>query len=122
MRIAYIAAGAGGMYCGSCLHDNTLAAALLKLGEDVVLAPIYTPIRTDEEDVSTSRVFFAGINAYLQQKSAFFRRLPRWLDRWLDHPALLRLVSNGASVEPAELGDLTVSMLRGEHGHQRKEL
>ena len=29
MRIAYIAAGAAGMYCGSCLHDNTLAAALL---------------------------------------------------------------------------------------------
>jgi hypothetical protein len=46
MRIAYLAAGAGGMYCGSCLHDNTLAAALLKRGEDVILAPIYTPIRT----------------------------------------------------------------------------
>ena len=28
MRIAYLAAGAAGMYCGSCLHDNTLAAAL----------------------------------------------------------------------------------------------
>ena len=37
MRIAYITAGAAGMYCGSCLHDNTLAAALLKLGEDVLL-------------------------------------------------------------------------------------
>jgi glycosyltransferase involved in cell wall biosynthesis len=122
MRIAYLAAGAGGMYCGSCLHDNTLAAALLKLGEDVILAPIYTPIRTDEEDVSRKRVFFGGINAYLQQKYPLFRRLPRWLDRWLDHPALLRLVSHGARVDPAELGELTVSMLRGEHGHQRKEL
>ncbi len=28
MRIVYLAAGAAGMYCGSCLHDNTLAAAL----------------------------------------------------------------------------------------------
>ena len=37
MRIAYITAGAAGMYCGSCLHDNTLAAALLELGEDVVV-------------------------------------------------------------------------------------
>jgi 3-hydroxyacyl-CoA dehydrogenase/enoyl-CoA hydratase/3-hydroxybutyryl-CoA epimerase len=26
--IAYVAAGAAGMYCGSCLHDNTLAAEL----------------------------------------------------------------------------------------------
>ena len=31
-RIAYITAGAGGMYCGSCLHDNALAAALLARG------------------------------------------------------------------------------------------
>ena len=48
MKIVYLAAGAGGMYCGSCLHDNTLAAALMRLGEDVLLMPTYTPIRTDE--------------------------------------------------------------------------
>jgi glycosyltransferase involved in cell wall biosynthesis len=123
MRIAYLAAGAAGMYCGSCLHDNTLARALLDLGEDVILAPIYTPIRTDEVDVSQSRVFFGGINAYLQQKFRLFRHTPVWLDRWLDHPALLRLLAGrGASVDPAKLGDMTVSMLRGEEGNQAKEL
>jgi len=123
MRIAYLAAGAAGMYCGSCLHDNTLAAALLKMGEDVVLVPIYTPIRTDERDVSQPRVFFGGINAYLQQTFPLFRHTPRWLDGWLDSPRLLRLVAGrGLSVEAAKLGDLTVSMLRGELGHQRKEL
>ncbi|MEM8946885.1 MAG: glycosyltransferase family 4 protein [Planctomycetota bacterium] len=123
MKIAYLAAGAAGMYCGSCLHDNTLATALLDLGEDVILVPIYTPIRTDERDVSENRVFFGGINAYLQQKIPLFRYTPRWLDRWLDHPALLRLLAGrGASVDPAKLGDLTVSMLRGEVGNQRKEL
>lgn len=123
MRIAYLAAGAGGMYCGSCLHDNTLAAALLKRGEDVVLVPIYTPIRTDEADVSQPRVFFGGVNAYLQQKIPLFRHTPRWLDGWLDHPALLRAVSDrGVSVDPAKLGAMTVSMLRGEEGNQRKEL
>lgn len=123
MKIAYLAAGAAGMYCGSCLHDNTLATALLALGEDVVLVPIYTPIRTDERDVSENRVFFGGINAYLQQKIPLFRYTPRWLDRWLDHPALLRLLAGrGASVDPAKLGDMTVSMLQGESGNQRKEL
>jgi glycosyltransferase involved in cell wall biosynthesis len=123
MRIAYLAAGAAGMYCGSCLHDNTLAAALLELGEDVLLVPIYTPIRTDERDVSEPRVFFGGINAYLQQKFALFRRTPRWLDGWLDSPRLLRLVAGrGLSVDAAKLGDLTISMLRGEQGNQRKEL
>lgn len=123
MRIAYLAAGAGGMYCGSCLHDNTLAAELLKMGEDVVLVPIYTPIRTDEVDVSKPRVFIGGINAYLQQKIPLFRYTPRWLDGWLDHPALLRLVAGrGVSVDPAKLGAMTVSMLRGEQGNQRKEV
>lgn len=123
MRIAYIAAGAAGMYCGSCLHDNTLAAALLELGEDVLLVPTYTPLRTDEANVSIDRVFFGGINVYLQQKAAVFRHTPWWLDRVLDNPALLNLATRGAgSVDPRELGDMTVSMLRGEAGNQRKEL
>jgi glycosyltransferase involved in cell wall biosynthesis len=123
MRIAYLAAGAAGMYCGSCLHDNTLAAGLLKRGEDVVLVPIYTPLRTDEPDISLPRVFFGGINAYLQQKFALFRHTPRWLDGWLDHPRLLRLVAGrGLSVDAARLGPMTESMLRGEAGYQRKEL
>jgi glycosyltransferase involved in cell wall biosynthesis len=123
MRIAYIAAGAAGMYCGSCLHDNTLAAALLELGEDVLLVPTYTPLRTDEANVSINRVFFGGINVYLQQKLAVFRRTPWWLDRLLDNPALLNVATRGAgSVDPTQLGDMTVSMLRGEAGNQRKEL
>jgi glycosyltransferase involved in cell wall biosynthesis len=123
MRIAYIAAGAAGMYCGSCLHDNTLAATLLAMGEDVVLVPTYTPIRTDETDVSVRRVFFGGINVYLQQKWAIFRRTPWWFDRLFDHPALLEILSKrAASIDPRALGNLTVSMLRGEAGHQRKEL
>jgi hypothetical protein len=123
MRIAYVAAGAAGMYCGSCLHDNTLAAALLDLGEDVILIPTYTPIRTDERNVSHRRVFFGGINVYLQQKWSIFRRTPWWLDRMLDHPALLDMLSKrAASIDPAELGDMTVSMLSGEAGNQRKEL
>jgi glycosyltransferase involved in cell wall biosynthesis len=123
MRIAYIAAGAAGMYCGSCLHDNTLAAALLDLGEDIVLVPTYTPLRTDEANVSVDRIFFGGINVYLQQKLALFRRTPWWLDRLFDQPALLERATRGASaVDARQLGDMTVSMLRGEDGHQRKEL
>ena len=39
MKIAYIGAGAAGMYCGTCLHDNTLAAALKDLGHEVTLIP-----------------------------------------------------------------------------------
>jgi glycosyltransferase involved in cell wall biosynthesis len=123
MRIAYITAGAAGMICGSCLHDNTLVAALQSLGHDAILIPTYTPIRTDETDVSQKRVFFGGINVYLQQKSALFRHTPWFLDRLLDAPGLLRWVSRFAvKTEADQLGDLTISMLKGEHGHQRKEV
>jgi len=123
MRIAYLTAGAAGMYCGSCLHDNTLAGALTRLGVDIQLIPTYTPIRTDEDDVSLDRVFFGGINVYLQQKLGLFRWLPPMLDRILDRPWLLRrATARSTAIDPRFLGDLTVSMLRGEHGHQRKEV
>ena len=52
MRILSFTGGAGQMYCGSCLRDNALAAALLARGHDVVLTPVYTPTRTDERNVS----------------------------------------------------------------------
>lgn len=123
MRIVYLAAGAGNMYCGSCLHGNTLAAALRSAGQDCSLVPMYTPLRTDEESVSVDRVTFGGINVYLQQHSAIFRHTPWFLDRWFDRPGLLRRVTRrSASVRPEHLGALTVSMLEGERGHQRKEV
>ncbi len=123
MRILHLLAGAGGMYCGGCLHGNTLAAALREAGEDVILAPLYTPIRTDEDDVSIDRVALGGANVYLQQRWAVFRHLPAFVDRLLDHATLLdRLAKLAPVTRPEKLGPLTVSMLRGEEGHQRKEL
>ncbi|MCB1233954.1 MAG: glycosyltransferase family 4 protein [Verrucomicrobiae bacterium] len=111
------------MYCGSCLRDNALAAALQRLGLDVSLVPLYTPIRTDEPDVSLDRVFFGGINVWLQQKIPLFRWLPEACDRWLDNPRLIRRVASRAvNVNARELGAMTLSMVRGEHGHQRKEV
>jgi hypothetical protein len=52
MHIAIITAGGAGMFCGSCMHDNTLAGALMAAGHEVSLIPTYTPIRVDERDVS----------------------------------------------------------------------
>ena len=123
MRIAYISAGAADMYCGSCLHDNTLVAALQRRGHDAVLVPTYTRLRTDEPDVSLDRVFFGALNVYLKQIAAPLRRGPALLERLLDRPGLLALVSRfGASTHPRRLGELTLSILRGEQGHQAGEL
>jgi glycosyltransferase involved in cell wall biosynthesis len=123
MKIACITAGAGRMYCGSCLRDNALAKALMDSGHDVLLIPTYTPTRTDELNVSMNRVFLGGLNIYLQQRFELFRREPQILDRIWDCKPLLRLLSRlGISVDPANLGGLTVSMLRGTQGVLRKEI
>jgi glycosyltransferase involved in cell wall biosynthesis len=123
MRIVYITAGAGGMFCGSCLHDNTLVSALLAQGHDALLVPTYTPIVTDEFNVSQKRVFFGGINVFLQQKSALFRKTPWFFDRLLDGRGLLKWAAGfAAKTRPQELGELLVSMLKGEHGFQKKEI
>jgi glycosyltransferase involved in cell wall biosynthesis len=123
MRILQITAGAGGMYCGSCLRDNTLAAELMARGHDVSLLAVYTPTRTDEANVSDERVFFGGISVYLQQHVGLFRRTPAVLDFLWDIPAVIRAATGrGVSVDPKQLGELTVSTLRGEEGFQAKEV
>jgi len=123
LKIAYVTAGAAGMYCGSCLHDNTLAKALIDAGQDVALIPTYTPIRTDEVDVSIDRVFYGAVNVFLEQKSSIFRHTPRFVDSLLDAKPLLNWVSGrGSSVDAKDLGDLTLSVLLGEDGRQSKEL
>ena len=123
MRILAFTGGAGSMYCGSCLRDNALASALLARGHDVVLTPVYTPTRTDERNVSGPQVFFGGISVYLQQHAALFRHTPRLLDRLWDAPWALRLATRRQiKVDPKNLGEMTVSMLRGERGFQRKEI
>ncbi len=123
MRIAYLAAGAANMFCGSCLHDNTLAAALVAQGADILLIPTYTPMRVDEPSVSEQRVFFGGVNVYLQDKLPWLRHVPRFFDSWLDSSWLLnQLARINLSVDASKLGSLTVSMLAGESGPVRKEL
>jgi glycosyltransferase involved in cell wall biosynthesis len=123
-HLVYLTAGAAGMFCGSCMHDNALARAIQSAGKwDVTLVPTYTPIRTDEEDVSVDQVFFGGINVYLQQKLPLLRWMPNILDRWLDQPWLIRrLTAKASDTSPKFLGQLAVSMLKGRHGNQRKEV
>jgi glycosyltransferase involved in cell wall biosynthesis len=122
MKIAYLTAGAAGMICGSCLHDNALAKSLVRVGHDCILIPVYTPIRTDDEDVSIDRVFMGGINVFLQQKMPWLRYVPRWMDGFLNQAWIIRpLTKNAGKTSPELLGALTISMLQGIHGRQRKE-
>lgn len=111
------------MFCGSCMHDNTWARALMAAGAEVSLIPTYTPIRVDEENVSDSRVFFGGINVYLSSQWRWWRAVPGFLKHWLDRPAIIRwATSKAVSNDAKQLGQLTLDMLAGESGPQREQV
>lgn len=123
MKIAFITAGAAGMFCGSCMRDNALVTALRAVGHDALLIPTYTPIKTDEADASQQKVFFGGVNVYLEQKFWLFRHTPWLFDKLFNFRWLLKWVSRFAvRTKYSELGDLAISMLQGSHGKQRKEV
>jgi hypothetical protein len=123
MKIVALTGGAGPMYCGSCIRDNALAAEIKSRGHDFTLLPIYTPTLTDETNVSEDKVFCGGISVYLEQHWALFRKTPSLLDSLWDSPWALKFASRRSiPVNPRLLGELTISMLRGDDGFQRKEI
>jgi glycosyltransferase involved in cell wall biosynthesis len=124
VNIVQITPGAGGMYCGGCFRDNALVAGLRKLGHDTLMLPLYLPLTLDEKDQSAGTpIFFSGVNVFLEQKFPWFRRAPDWLHRALASPKLLGLLGGMAGKTRAEdVGELTISMLRGEQGNQAREV
>ena len=123
MRIAIITAGGAGMFCGSCMQDNTAARALRRAGDDVILVPTYTPIRVDEENVSANRVLLGGVNVFLDTALPGWNRLPAWMTGWLNHPTMVRWFCRlGSDPDPAKLGRLTLDMLKGTAGPQQHEM
>lgn len=123
MKIVILTAGGAGMFCGSCMHDNTLARALIAAGHECLLVPCYTPIRVDEDNQSDKRVFLGGINLYLDHKYPWWSKMPSSLRRLMDRPRLLKFLSRFESrSNAAELGELTLAMLSGEHGPLKSEI
>ncbi len=123
MNILSLTAGAAQMYCGSCLRDNSLAAEFIRMGHQVSLIPVYTPTRTDTANQSNGdRILFGGISVWLQQNSALFRHLPRFLDNiWDSRWALNAASRRSISVDPQFLGSMTVAMLEGDGGPIARE-
>ncbi len=124
MNIIILTPGAGAMYCGNCLRDNALVHTLRRMGHDVVMVPLYLPLTLDEPDESSQApVFYSGINVYLEQKLNWFQRAPKWLRHILASRGLLRLAAGKAgSTRPSELGEMTLSMLKGQEGRQAREM
>jgi len=125
MKIVQISPGSGdNFYCENCLRDAALVRAMRRRDHDVLMVPLYLPLQADKTDpVSNAPIFFGGVNVFLQQKFALFRRTPRWVDKLFDSRKLLDWAARKAGMTNArDLGETTISMLEGEHGRQVKEL
>ncbi len=124
MRIIQLTPGTGSFYCGTCLRDNALVSEWIRQGHNALMLPLYLNPALDEPPASENApVFYGGVNVYLQQKSAIFRKTPRFVDALFDsQPALQSAARRAGMTDPADLGDLTLSTLRGEDGNQKKEL
>jgi glycosyltransferase involved in cell wall biosynthesis len=124
MNVVQLTPGAGGMYCGNCFRDNALVKSLLRKGHSAQLLPMYLPL-TLEDQPSTADIpiFYGGLNVYLEQRFPAYRSAPRWLHSGLSNPSLLQWIGRfAAKTRAEEVGDLTLSMLAGEQGNQRREL
>ena len=73
-KVVFVTAGGAGMYCGSCMRDNTQVRNLIQKGWDIELVPAYTPVTTDEEDVSIDRV--AASTCFSTRQSRCFNTCP----------------------------------------------
>ena len=125
LKIVQLTPGAGKMYCGNCLRDNALAAQWNRLGHDVCMVPLYLPLTLDEPDQSENvPVFFGGINVFLDYKiPRLWHFVPERIRKLLDSRTLLQSIGQRVSkTNPAKVGALTVSMLQGVYGYQRREV
>jgi glycosyltransferase involved in cell wall biosynthesis len=125
MKIIQITPGSGdNFYCENCLRDQALLRTLQSQGHHVQMVPLYLPIKLDSPDITLDApIFYGGVNVYLQQKLGLFRKTPRWVDSVFDNRSLLSSVSKKAGMTSSrDLGETTLSMLRGENGNQAKEL
>lgn len=124
MDILQLTPGAGeDFYCENCLRDVAAARALRARGHAVHIAPLYLPASRRLVDEPPGPVFLGGVNLYLQQKLKLFRRTPRWLDAIFDSAWLLRRLGRRTGMTDARLlGEMTLSMLQGPLGQQKKEI
>ncbi len=125
MRIVQIIPGTGGtFYCQNCLRDMELVRTLQRQGHDVIVVPLYLPLTADDAMAQSKPAFYSAVALYLRHTCpALDRALPAAFWRMLDSMAVLRFAAHRAgSTRAAGLGDITVSMLRGEQGKQAKEL
>lgn len=115
MKILFIVPGSGDLfYCGNCFRDNLQVTALRKAGHDVVVMPLYLPLRHGSFRADTP-LFFPATTFYTAQRFFARRGMPGWLKRITGSDALLRVASSLSGTTSSEgLEGMTLAMITGE--------
>jgi glycosyltransferase involved in cell wall biosynthesis len=123
MKIAYLLPGSGGsFYCGNCTRDKFLTQSLKRIGNDILMIPMYLPLTVDDCEAD-SPIFYGAVNIYLEQISPIFKFLPQWAKKLLDSEKILRFAARQSGSTSASGNEaMTISMLKGEHGKQAHDL
>jgi glycosyltransferase involved in cell wall biosynthesis len=85
---------------------------------------MYLPLFQDNSAIKPDLpVFYGAINVYLKFKMPFLRKAPAWFTKIFDSSALLHVAAKKAgSTRAATLGEMTISLLRGDEGEHSDEL
>jgi glycosyltransferase involved in cell wall biosynthesis len=123
LKILFIVPGSGDpFYCGNCFRDNLQANALRKAGHDVIVMPLYLPLK-DSSFPADTPLFFPATSFYLSQKYFKKKSLPWWMERILNCDYFLRLAASfSGSTSAGGLEEMTLSMITGEDDVFRRQV
>lgn len=115
MKILFIVPGSGdSFYCGNCFRDNLQVAALRKAGYEVIVMPLYLPLRHASFRADTP-LFFPATTFYTAQKLFGKRKMPHWLSRFTGSEAMLHIASSlSGSTSGSGMEQMTLSMITAE--------
>lgn len=126
MRIVHIIPGTADLYyCQNCMRDKELVTALRARGHTVTIVPLYLPLTSGGVALvpGTVPVFYGAVTVYLSQMIPGYRHVAGFFRKWLDSRGLLeRVARRTGSTRPQGLEAMTISVLEGERGAQRREL
>ncbi len=115
MKIVFVITSSGdAYYCGNCFRDNLMAQAMKRAGHQVVIMPIYLPLRQKEFQADTP-LFFPATSYYVGQKFFKDKPMPAWLKKLLGAQPLLDIAMSMAGTTTSDgMEDMTLSMITGE--------
>ena len=114
MKILFIIPGSGdSFYCGNCFRDNLQASALRNAGHDVIIMPLYLPLKHKSFQADTP-LFFPATTYYMAQKFFGKRKMPGWIKKLTGSSFMLKLASSLSGTTSAKgMEDMTLSMIEG---------